>query len=85
MLTGRRYYKGEHDVLNKKRTTIVENGKLMELENLPNYKIVDNQIDDLVDQKSIICLVNRLKLKQKMTASLIYLIVIPTHTIKCVQ
>jgi phage portal protein, SPP1 gp6-like len=51
MLTGRRYYKGEHDVLNKKRTTIIENGKLMELENLPNYKIVDNQIDDLVDQK----------------------------------
>ena len=51
MLTGRRYYEGKHDVLNKKRTTIIENGKLMELENLPNNKIVDNKVDDLVDQK----------------------------------
>lgn len=51
MLTGRRYYEGKHDVLNKKRTTIIEDGKLMELQNLPNNKIVDNKIDDLVDQK----------------------------------
>ena len=29
MLTGRRYYEGKHDVLNKKRTTIIEDGKLM--------------------------------------------------------
>lgn len=54
-LQGDKYYKGEHDILRRKRTVIGEGGKLTEVENLPNNKIVDNKYANLVDQKSIIC------------------------------
>ncbi|MCC0650746.1 phage portal protein, partial [Clostridioides sp. ZZV15-6598] len=50
-LQGERYYKGEHDILRRKRTVIGEGGKLTEVENLPNNKIVDNKYANLVDQK----------------------------------
>ncbi|MCW0602325.1 phage portal protein [Clostridioides difficile] len=50
-LQGDRYYKGEHDILRRKRTVIGEGGKLTEVENLPNNKIVDNKYANLVDQK----------------------------------
>lgn len=50
-LQGERYYKGEHDILRRKRTVIGENGKLVEIDNLPNNKIVDNKYANLVDQK----------------------------------
>lgn len=51
MIEGERYYQGDHDILNRKRTVIGENGLLQEVENLPNNKIVDNQYAKMVDQK----------------------------------
>ncbi|AZK48794.1 phage portal protein [Paenibacillus lentus] len=51
MLEGERYYRGDHDILNRRRTVIGENGLLQEVENLPNNKIIDNQYAKLVDQK----------------------------------
>ena len=52
MLEGERYYNGEHDILNRKRTVIGKDGNLEEVENLPNNKIVDNQYAKMVDQKT---------------------------------
>lgn len=46
------YYKGEQDILKRKRTVIGEQGALIEVENLPNNKIIDNQYSKLVDQKT---------------------------------
>ncbi len=51
MLDGERYYQGEHDILHRKRTVIGTDGKLQEVDNLPNNKIVDNQYAKMVDQK----------------------------------
>ena len=51
MFTGERYYKGDHDILRRKREVIVEGGARMEDKNLPNNKLVDNQFAKLVDQK----------------------------------
>jgi SPP1 family phage portal protein len=51
MVDGERYYTGKHDILNKRRTAIGEDGKLTVIENLPNNKIVDNQYKKMVDQK----------------------------------
>lgn len=50
-LVGENYYQGLHDILNRKRTVIGKDGKLEEVENLPNNKIVDNQYAKMVDQK----------------------------------
>lgn len=50
-LDGDRYYRGEHDILKRKRTAIGEGGHLTEVENLPNNKIIDNQYKKLVKQK----------------------------------
>ena len=52
MLAGERYYRGDHDIIWKKRTAIGEDGDLVELENLPNNRVVDNQYKKLVDQKA---------------------------------
>lgn len=52
MLTGERYYSGKHDILSRMRTVIGEGGKLEEVDNLPNNKIVDNQYKKMVDQKN---------------------------------
>lgn len=52
MLTAVRYYKGEHDILKRKRRVIGEGGELMEVKNLPNSRVVDNQYARLVDQKN---------------------------------
>lgn len=52
MIEGERYYTGQHDILSRKRTVIGDNGKLMEVENLPNNRIVDNQYKKMVDQKN---------------------------------
>ena len=49
---GQNYYEGKHDILNKKRTAIGDDGKLVVIENLPNSKIVDNQYRKMVNQKS---------------------------------
>lgn len=50
-LDGERYYMGHHDVLNRKRFVIGENGELKEVKNLPNNRNVDNQYAKMVDQK----------------------------------
>jgi len=50
-LVGENYYQGLHDILQRKRTVIGKDGKLEEVENLPNNKIVDNQYAKMVDQK----------------------------------
>lgn len=52
MLTGEKYYTGIHDILFRKRTVIGEKGELVEVENLPNNRIVDNQYKKMVDQKN---------------------------------
>ena len=51
MLTGERYYRGDHDVLYKKRQAIGEDGELMEVKNLPNNRVMDNQYKKMVVQK----------------------------------
>ena len=51
MVAGDNYYSGKHDILNKMRTAIGDDGKLIEIENLPNNKIVDNQYRKMVNQK----------------------------------
>lgn len=51
MITGEKYYVGEHDILNRKRTIIGEGGALQEVTNLPNNRIIDNQYAKIVDQK----------------------------------
>lgn len=50
-LNGERYYRGDHDILHKKRTILGENGELQEVKNLPNNRKVDNQYAKMVDQK----------------------------------
>lgn len=52
MKTGERYFAGYHDILRKKRTAIGNNGDLVEIENLPNNRIVDNQYKKMVVQKT---------------------------------
>lgn len=51
MFDGERYYEGDHDILSRKRTVIGADGKLEEVKNLPNNRIVDNQYGKMVDQK----------------------------------
>ena len=51
-LDGERYYRGDHDILMRKRTTIDEQGEQKEVDNLPNNCLVDNQYQKLVDQKT---------------------------------
>lgn len=50
-INGERYYRGDQDILSKKRKAIVEGGRLEEIDNLVNSKIVDNQYAKMVDQK----------------------------------
>lgn len=52
MINGEKYYEGKHDILSRKRTVIGKDGKLEEVENLPNNRIVDNQYQKMVDQKN---------------------------------
>ena len=52
IITGKLYYEGFHDILDRKRQVIGSDGKLTPVENLPNAKIVDNQYKKLVDQKT---------------------------------
>lgn len=51
MITGEKYYAGDHDVLKRVRTVVGKDGLLQEVYNLPNNKIVDNQYAKMVDQK----------------------------------
>jgi SPP1 family phage portal protein len=52
MLDGERYYMGIHDILQRQRKIIGEDGKLQSVDNLPNNRIVDNQYKKMVDQKN---------------------------------
>jgi SPP1 family phage portal protein len=51
MLTGQRYYVGDHDILQRKRTAIGEGGELVEVKNLANNKLVHAFVRKLADQK----------------------------------
>lgn len=51
MLDGDRYYTNGHDILKRKRTAIGKDGNLMEVDNVPNNRIVDNQYAIHVDKK----------------------------------
>ena len=46
------YYDNEHDILLRKRTMIGADGKIQEVENLPNNHVIDNQYAKLVNQKA---------------------------------
>lgn len=50
-LDGERYYRGKHDILERRREAIGEGGQLIQIDNLPNNRIVDNQYAKMVDQK----------------------------------
>ncbi len=52
MLTGERYFQGKHDILNRNRVVIGQNGEKTVITNLPNNRIVDNQYRKMVTQKS---------------------------------
>ncbi|ACQ53807.1 phage portal protein [Clostridium botulinum] len=51
MLDGERYYKGDTDILKRKRMAIGEDGELEEVKNLANNKLVHQFIRKLSDQK----------------------------------
>ncbi|WP_245592120.1 phage portal protein [Clostridiisalibacter paucivorans] len=51
MITGEKYYKGDHDILQRQRTMVGQDGMLQVVYNLPNNKIIDNQYAKMVDQK----------------------------------
>ena len=52
MFDGEKYFRGKHDILDRKRTVIGEKGELEEVKNLPNNRIVDNQYKKMVNQKT---------------------------------
>ena len=52
MLAGKRYYDGEHDILNKQRQAVDANGNTRTVTGLPNNRIIDNRYAELVDQKA---------------------------------
>ncbi|BDR73640.1 portal protein [Clostridium tetani] len=52
MLDGEKYYKGDTDILNRKRMAIGEGGELEEVKNLANNKLVHNFVRKLTDQKT---------------------------------
>lgn len=51
-ITAYRYYRGDHDILFKKRTAIGEDGDVVEIDNLPNNIRIDNVYRRCVDQKT---------------------------------
>ncbi len=51
-IKGDAYFRGEQDILSRKRTAIGPYGKLAEVPNLPNNKIIDNQYAKMVNQKT---------------------------------
>lgn len=51
MIWGERYYKAEPDILQRKRWTIGEDGKIVEMKNAVNNRLVNNFAKKLVDQK----------------------------------
>lgn len=47
-IKGHLYYDNEHDILHRKRMMIGEGGKLEEVDNLPNNRLIDNQYATLI-------------------------------------
>lgn len=52
MLAGKRYYDGDHDILNKQRQAVDADGNTRTVTGLPNNRIIDNRYAELVDQKA---------------------------------
>lgn len=55
-LLAEQYYLGNHDILKRERLVINAEGTLTPVHNLPNNRLVDNQLKKLVDQKTNYCL-----------------------------
>lgn len=51
-IKGQLYYQGEHDIKFRRRQVIGEDGKLTDVDNLPNNHIIDNQYGKAVDLKA---------------------------------
>lgn len=51
-LEGERYYDGQQAVLGRRRMALGDDGKPVELEHLPNNRLVNNQYSKMVDQKT---------------------------------
>jgi len=51
MLLGERYYRGDHDILRRKKTVVGPGGREEECKHLLNSRVVDNQYARVVDQK----------------------------------
>lgn len=51
-IAGEAYYNGEHDILMKRRQTLGEDGKMVDIPYLPNNRIIDNQYAKVCDQKA---------------------------------
>ena len=51
MITSREYYKGNQDILKRKRTAIGKDGYEEEVTNIPNNIVVDNRFARILDQK----------------------------------
>ena len=51
-IKGDAYFNGRHDILDRKRTAIGPDGKLVEVQNLPNNRVIDNQYAKMVNQKT---------------------------------
>lgn len=51
-LDGETYYDGNQTILKRKRKVIGDDGNLVEVDNLPNNRIVDNQYANAVDKKA---------------------------------
>ncbi|MFJ8099388.1 phage portal protein [Lysinibacillus sp. NPDC096212] len=51
MLDGQRYYENQHDILERKKMAVGEDGILQEVKNIANNKIVHGFIRKMVDQK----------------------------------
>lgn len=49
---GDQYYDGRHDILQRQRTIIGEDGQIQPVQNLPNNRLIDNQYALMVDQKT---------------------------------
>lgn len=50
-IKGQEYYRGNQDILNRKRMVVGPDEELVEAKYLPNTRIVDNQFGKMVDQK----------------------------------
>lgn len=51
-LLAEQYYLGNHDILKREKKVIGSDGQLQTITNVPNNKLVDNQLKKLVDQKT---------------------------------